>query len=473
MTIENNSDAIRVLYRNFDLFDTAKELGHDESDSAQVFQDQRISENDLSAVVEGDGFTQEQKEAAQYLLENDSLRDGIDGADDDGNVDGIIGRDGIYDFIAANRENLEYGAVAVLDAHTVIDADGDDERLATLATRVEGLPENHRQTLLREIVRQDGEAPRNWLQGGRLVELLNDGEIDSATYEALADQMPTMPGHLPDPPEDTVRVTTFNIGQGASRGEGKGTDFDEIPDLATNIAASQSDVVLIQEAFEDDMGPLVENLQEEENRIAAAEGREPRTVHYTFSNADSSKEVRHEDGRHTINGGGFGNAVITYSEQTEIYGDNQLKLTDDGDEGRRVMGVQVEIDGETVTIFNTHLSSTSAPDSGELQDDRQATQLQESFDVVEQYGGDGPVIFGGDFNTATNYTRPSADVLNQGIGDLGLEDVGAEAGATSNYGFGGRIDYLLTQGFSTEGVYRMDAGSSDHAAVVADVKLNG
>ena len=471
MTIENNSDALRVLYRNFDLFDTARQFGHVDTDIAQAFGDGRISENDLRAVVNGDGFTQEQKDAATYLLDNDALREGIDSADDNGDVDGIIGRNGIYDFIAANQDNLEYSAVAVLDAHNILESGGDDERLATLATRIEGLPEDQRQTLLREVVRQDGEAPRNWLQGGRLVELFNEGDIDSATYEALADQMPTMPGHLPDPPEGTIRVTTFNIGQGASRGEGKGTDFDEIPRLAEDIAASQSDVVLVQEVFEDDIGPLTEHLQEQENTIAAAEGREPRTVHYTFSNADGSKEMRHEDGRHTIRGGGFGNAVISYSEQTVVYGDDQPKLTDDGDEGRRIMGVQVDIDGETVTIFNTHLSSTGAPDSGELQDDRQATQLQESFDVVEQYGADGPVIFGGDLNTATTYTRPSADVLNRGIEDLGLEDVGVDAGATSDYGFGGRIDYLLTQGFSTEGAYRMDAGTSDHAAVVADIRI--
>ncbi|HST44558.1 MAG TPA: endonuclease/exonuclease/phosphatase family protein, partial [Luteimonas sp.] len=133
---------------------------------------------------------------------------------------------------------------------------------------------------------------------------------------------------------------------------------------------------------------------------------------------------------------------------------------------------QVEVDGETITLFNTHLTSVGAPDSDAREDDPQAVQLADALAVVARYSGDGPTIFGGDFNTATTSSRASADVLNEGIEALGLEDAGAAAGTTSKYGFGSRIDYLLTTQFDTAAAYRMDAGTSDHAGVVVDLKLS-
>lgn len=479
--------AVRELFRSFDTFDGARQArdlgpmyGMEEAElSAELLTDGRIARSDLEAVValgEGGGYSQAQVDAARHLLDRQELLDGLDvAADAGGGTDDRIAGDDVVAFIDAHRAELEPETVAIADAAHILDVgarDGRDDydaRLVAFAEQLQDTAPEHRDILLREIVRQDGGAPESWLQRSRLEAIASDGDrLSAGAYAALSGVLPLAPAQLPDPPDGSFRAVTYNIGQGASRGEGKGTDFDELPDLAQNIHASRADIVAVQEIFEDDVEPLRQELQAVEDRAAQQEGREPRTVHITFSNADGSKEIRHEDGRHTVRGGGFGNAVITYAPQRPVYDE---RLPDDGDEGRSLLGVETEIDGQTVTVFTTHISSVGAPDSGSAADDRQTAQIQQVFDAVEQYGGDGPVLLTGDFNVTFGGSRPSAEVFGDAFNASGFTDAAADAGATSNLGFGRRIDYIFSDGFDAGQAYVVDAGTSDHAAVAVDLSL--
>src|SRR5690606_31750252 len=133
-----------------------------------------------------------------------------------------------------------------------------DARLVFFASKVGELDEADAATLVREIARQDGNAHAHWLQAERLERLGPDGEgrIQQADLRAVLAQIPMLPSHLPEAPEDSVRFMSFNIGQGASRGEGRGTDFDELDQVAQIIADSDADIIAIQEIFGADYGEL-------------------------------------------------------------------------------------------------------------------------------------------------------------------------------------------------------------------------
>lgn len=81
-------EAIAVLDRDFDTFDTADRGGS---------TDGRVSEADLRAVADNsDGaFTAEQQQAAQVLVDSQTYRSFVDVGAGNGNVDGTIGRDDV------------------------------------------------------------------------------------------------------------------------------------------------------------------------------------------------------------------------------------------------------------------------------------------------------------------------------------------------------------------------------------------
>lgn len=89
-------EAIAVLDRDFDTFDTAAKGGS---------TDGKVSQDDLQAVAdnEGDRFTEEQQQAAQLLIDSPTYRNFVDVGAGRGNVDGTISRedvDGAVDTIA-------------------------------------------------------------------------------------------------------------------------------------------------------------------------------------------------------------------------------------------------------------------------------------------------------------------------------------------------------------------------------------
>ena len=94
--------AVSVLNRDFDKFDTAHGLFN-------VIGDGRISVKDLQAVADnrGGGFTQEQQEAARFLLDNPAHRNMLDVAAGIDDIDGLIGRPDLA-AIAPALESGEY-----------------------------------------------------------------------------------------------------------------------------------------------------------------------------------------------------------------------------------------------------------------------------------------------------------------------------------------------------------------------------
>ena len=79
----DEAGAIRVLNRDFGLFDTAADIGK---------SDQIVSRKDLRAMRDDPNATQEQRDAADYLLTHGQAFDGLDTAAEGGSTDGYISR---------------------------------------------------------------------------------------------------------------------------------------------------------------------------------------------------------------------------------------------------------------------------------------------------------------------------------------------------------------------------------------------
>lgn len=484
----STSDALRVLNQRFDRFDGANQAGEygdpaslglesDAEVAETYYTDGRVSRSDLQAVVElglDGGYSQAEVDAAQHLLDNGEVIDGLDVAAEGGGTDNRISNRDVVAFIDAHRDDpdMEYRTLAIADAAALLQVghrDGDDDydaRMAAFAARVGELDQADAQTLLDEVRRQDPGARESWLQAARL----DDNGIGADDRAAVLELIPRAAHQVPDPTGD-VRFASYNLGQGATRGEGRGTDFDELDQAARVIADSQADIVAVQEIIEDDVPRLESELQAIEDTRAAQEGRASRDVSITFNEA-SEKRGRYESGRYSMDSYGFGNAIVTYGPQQIIYGQDQPRLPDSG-ESRSVMGITTVVDGQTVTVFNTHLSNKA---------DGRAEQIQAAFDIVGEHGGDGPVIFAGDFNQPIDGARggyegeqlEARDAFLESLGDSGLVDAGAGAGPTGDFGYGARIDYVLAGGGATAGeVFRVDPGPADHAMLVVDLDLPG
>lgn len=217
--INNTNDAVRVLWQRFDVIDGARQAVDSANanvdsqalhDMARDRKDGRISEDDLRAVAGHAGFTDEERAAAQYLLDHPDVLDSIDGADTGGNVDDDIGRQAVVDFIDANRGSLSYDMVAVADASSILGTgerggeDDYDARATAFANLMEGLSESDRNTLMQEILRQDAGAPDSWLQQGRLDDLRQSGGISQAGFDAVSDTFAATPAGIEQFIEDTV-----------------------------------------------------------------------------------------------------------------------------------------------------------------------------------------------------------------------------------------------------------------------------
>jgi endonuclease/exonuclease/phosphatase family metal-dependent hydrolase len=284
------------------------------------------------------------------------------------------------------------------------------------------------------------------------------------------------PADLPPAPPDSVRVATWNLGQGAAFTNAGGTDRHEIDSVAEDLHQSGADVVMVQEVFREDAHVLADELQGR-----APEGTE---VHINFSHAGDKRRFDERNPVESIfdwiAGEEFGNAVITYAPQTELIDE---RLPSDGDEGRSVVGSSTEVREEELRVFTTHITSqepreefgpptgtttpgTTTPPTPEIHDP-QSAQIGR---VLEEADGSGPMILGGDFNVTLGSSRPSAAVIN-GYDERGFTDAGAGAGDTSSCGEGNRIDYVFTEDVEVLGSYVMSCGPSDHAAVVVDVRV--
>lgn len=99
--VDTGEEAIAVLDRDFDKFDTANEGGDPDGD---------VSDDDLRAVSEnkGGGFTQEQQDAARVLLDSTAYRSFADVGAGRGRVDGNISREDVTGAQAAIASGSYY-----------------------------------------------------------------------------------------------------------------------------------------------------------------------------------------------------------------------------------------------------------------------------------------------------------------------------------------------------------------------------
>ncbi len=247
--INNTNDAVRVLWQRFDVFDGARQASNDargrQVDSIEFHRMARdhangtIGTDDLRAVVEGDGFTQEEKEAAQYLLDHPDVLDGIDGADDGGDVDGKIGHDAVFEYIDAHRGSFSYEVVAAADARAILreghiegGEDDYDTRLLAFTRRMGELSPENRQLLMNEILRQDSGAQDSWLQLDRLERLRSEGgqDIAASSFDAAQDVAQSTP--------DGVRQMIE--GDVVEHAETYSEYADELNWLVTNLSPSMT-----------------------------------------------------------------------------------------------------------------------------------------------------------------------------------------------------------------------------------------
>ncbi|HST45230.1 MAG TPA: hypothetical protein VLK29_08400 [Luteimonas sp.] len=211
-TIDNRNDALRVLAQHFDTFDGAgpalaspftSDVAPDLLPAASAsFADGVVSEDDLRTVAGTEGFTTEQREAAAFLLGDDGLRQGIDGADAGGDLDGKMGRTALAAYIDVHRDALPPDIVAVADATAILGA-GDvglldiaPGRVEALVARWSALPPGQRQGLLEALTQQDPGAAGSWLRPDAIAMVAEGAGLDAATTAALVEGVAATPSGI-------------------------------------------------------------------------------------------------------------------------------------------------------------------------------------------------------------------------------------------------------------------------------------
>ncbi|MEH6418632.1 hypothetical protein [Pseudomonas sp. CGJS7] len=279
--IRSANDAVRVLWQQFDTIDGAKQGVNDVAAQAKQdalleaikqHQDGKISHEDLRAVAGDSRFSAEQREAAQYLLDNRDTLDAIDGADRGGDTDQIIGREAAVAFIGQHRDGLPYDVTAAADAADLLkvgarsgQTDDYDARLTAFADKLQGLPEADRGALMREVLRQDEGAPKSWLESSRLDKLKGD-EITPEAHRTVSDAFAATPQGVKQFVEGTV---TKDVDKYTKHAE-------ELNWLIANEGPAMTPQQL-QKAIDDfskDKGPEWTGKLEEYQGKAAEHGRE-------------------------------------------------------------------------------------------------------------------------------------------------------------------------------------------------------
>lgn len=230
-----------------------------------------------------------------------------------------------------------------------------------------------------------------------------------------------------------VRVLTFNIHKGHRDGQ------VGLERIAREIRSWSPDVVLLQEV--DRFGPRTGDV-DQAAWLGQAVG-----MHHVF-------------GTNVVRGGqhDYGTAILSrYPVTAET---NRLLVNAAGMEQRGLLRVQMNIRGQEVAIYNTHLQHTSP--AMRLQ---QITQIRQLVDADPL-----PKLLGGDLNAG-----PGSPVHAVATG--GLRDVWSVVGTGSGLTAPARaprhrIDYLLTSPeWTPDAAGVLFSSVSDHRAVYADLSL--
>lgn len=239
-----------------------------------------------------------------------------------------------------------------------------------------------------------------------------------------------------------------------------GIQGDELDQVAQGIIDGRVDVASLQEVFEGDAERIAELIEEMgggqyEVRFDKATEK-PDTSRFT--GIDNNKP--------------FGNAILvrTDGEQALSIADVapiETPLQHDGEAKRSVAGYSLRVDGQPLTLFNTHTTT---------EDHHQDAQVDAVLALAADQNG--PVLVAGDFNVSPGAMARIREAGADGgeLNDLWRSrperDDQGYRGGTGDYGYGKRIDYMFgSDGIAVAYADTVNVGQSDHAGVVMDIRL--
>lgn len=270
------------------------------------------------------------------------------------------------------------------------------------------------------------------------------------------------------PADDGVaRAISFNIGRGAGVAPGDedyegedadpGAEYSQLDEVARAIADGRADTVSLQEVHRDDLPRLVQILEDEHDLV----------YDYEFQPALDETSSRIADNEDPTRRNPYGIAVLSLAPITAVDGGD---LPDDGSENRAYQTVMTTIEGQEVSLINTHLSTQDGGLDEQLfpglVDTPQDRQTRELFDLAVEVGG--PLIVTGDLNQSPGELADNAK-------DYGLDgriDVVSDRDRPT-YDGGSILDYILT----TPDLGVLDAENldevvvSDHFPIIVDLDL--
>lgn len=274
--------------------------------------------------------------------------------------------------------------------------------------------------------------------------------IDSGPGKALD----TLPKSAPvEGGNEPAQVMSYNIGRGAA---GKGAGQDELDQVAAVIAQEGPDVIALQEVHEDDIPMLLEILEQEYGLTYYADFAE------TLPSGNGSLKPG-DEGYDSTRTSPYGIAVLS---RNPITTSNHQDLPNPGGyENRVLQQVTTMVDGEMVTVLNTHLSTNRNGDN-------QAEQTAVLFETAVNI--DGPTIITADLNqTPSTLADRAKDASVNGRVDVASDKSSPTVGLNDFNPFNNKtIDYVLVSDDIT--VVDSDVRDdkvSDHGAVVVDIEI--
>ncbi len=245
------------------------------------------------------------------------------------------------------------------------------------------------------------------------------------------------PGVIATPPPDVEAIACRKVEQTV---EIRVLDFNThrsyggIGTVAAEIAAVDPDIVLLQEI----------------DRFKAGTGNIDQAAYFA-----DALGMDHAFGANVTSGNGeYGVAVLSRFEILDSQ--NHLLPNGPGGEQRGLLGVDVEIGGQQVRIYNTHLQN-------KLSGLREAQARAVAAIMADD---DLPIILGGDMNATVN--TPTLAPLTAQLVDAWTVGSGPE-GTGPN---GSRIDFLLASPTITpQGAQVLRSAISDHARLYSDFEV--
>lgn len=263
----------------------------------------------------------------------------------------------------------------------------------------------------------------------------------------------------PEESGQPAQILSYNIGRGKDGPEG--AEQHELDQVAAAIAEHGPDVVGLQEVHEDDIPVLLQILEEEHGLTYYADFAA--TLPDGNGAADSPGDEGHDPSRTSP----YGVAVLS---RNPILTSRHDELPNPGEHEPRVLQqVTTTIDGEQVTVFNTHLAT-----EGEARGVDSTQEEQTEFLLQAASETEGPTIVTGDFNQTPGTLADRAKAVGvDGRVDVANDKSEPTVGLGDLNPFNNRtIDYVLvSDDIQVEDREVQGDGVSDHRPVLVEVTL--